>query len=262
LSIIRHKVHVMASVFFELMAEMDLTKHSGGLSATNELLQLCQIDDSKHVLDVGCGVGMTACYVARKFGCRVVGIDILDSMIDRSRERARRRGIEKLIDFRVADVLALPFDDEEFDIVIGESIMAFVQDKQKGVDEAVRVTKKGGYFGITETAWLEDPSPENLITLNRSFGGIFNPLTADGWEQLLLHAGLRDIVTSTHDVTVMSEVVNRLRRLGFIDFTKALYKAVSLIRTKPFFRDALRTTISDPKELLDSWEYGIFVGKK
>ena len=252
----------MGSVFFELMAEMDFTKHSGGLSATNELIELCHIDTSKYILDVGCGVGITPCYIARKFGCRIVGIDFLVSMIDRSRERARRQGVEELIDFRVADVQDLPFDDEEFDIVIGESIMAFVQDKQKSVDESVRVIKKGGYFGITETAWLEDPSPKNLATLSQTFGGIFNPLTADGWEQLLLQAGLRDIVTSTHDVTVMNEAFNRLRRLGFIDFTKALYKTLFLIITKPLFRDALRATMSEPKELLDSWEYGIFVGRK
>jgi arsenite methyltransferase len=251
-----------ASVYFELMAEMDLTKHSGGLSATNELIKLCRIDTSKYVLDIGCGVGMTPCYVAKKFGCRIVGIDILESMIDRSWERARRQGVEDLVDFRVADVQALPFDDEEFDVIIGESIIAFVQDKQKSISESIRVLKKGGLFGFTETAWLEEPSPENLAALSQTFRGIFNPLTADGWEQLLLQAGLRDIITSTHDLTVMGEAMNRLRRLGFIDFTKALYKALFLIITKPFFRDALRATVSDPKELLDSWEYGIFVGRK
>jgi arsenite methyltransferase len=74
-----------SSVIFELMAEMDLTNHSGGLSATNELIELSRIETSKYILYIGCGVGITPCYVARKFGCRIVGIDVLESMIDLGR---------------------------------------------------------------------------------------------------------------------------------------------------------------------------------
>ncbi len=249
-------------IFFELMAELDLTKHSGGLSATNELIELCQINSETYVLDVGCGVGITPCYLARKYGCNVVGIDILESMIDRSNERARRQGFEEMLEFRVADVQSLPFGGKEFDVVIGESILAFVHDKQKAVNEAVRVLDTGGYFGVTETAWLEDPSPASLDLVSQSFGGEFNPLTAVGWEQLLLHAGLRDIVTITHDVTVLSEAVNRLKRLGLVHFSRTLYRALFIILTKPMFREAMQGVISEPRELINTWEYGIFVGRK
>ena len=244
------------------MAELDLTKHSGGLSATLELIDLCHITADKYVLDVGCGVGITPCYLVREYGCKVVGIDILDSMIDRSYERARRQGVEDTIEFRVADIQSLPFGDAEFDVVMGESILAFVQDNQKGVNEAVRVLKPGGYFGVTETAWLEDPSPESLFAISKSFGGIFNPLTAEGWEQLLLQAGLREIVTITHDITVLSEAVNRLRRLGFRHFSRTLYKALIIILTESIFREAIKGAMSEPRDLINSWEYGIFVGKK
>ncbi len=69
---------------------MGFTKHLGGLKATRELIELCHINESKYVLDVGCGVGMTACYIAKKYGCRVVGVDIHEEMISRSNERAER----------------------------------------------------------------------------------------------------------------------------------------------------------------------------
>jgi SAM-dependent methyltransferase len=244
------------------MAELDLTKHSGGLSATNELIELCQITSDTYVLDVGCGVGITPCYLARKYGCKVVGIDVLESMIDRCNERARRQGLGELLEFRVADIQSPPFGDGEFDVVIGESILAFVDDKQKAVKEAVRVLKIRGYFGVTETAWLEDPPPESLDLVSQSFGGIFNPLTALGWEQLLLQAGLRDIVTITHDITMLGEAVNRLRRLGLAHFLRTLYQTLFIILTKPIFREAMKGAISEPRELINSWEYGIFVGRK
>lgn len=256
------RVRTQGDIFFELMADLDLTKHSGGLSATQDLIDLCHIAADKRILDIGCGVGITPCYLVKKYGCKVVGIDILGSMIDRSYERARRQGVEKSIEFRVADIQDLPFGDAEFDVVMGESILAFVQDKQKGVNEAVRVLRTSGYFGITETAWLEDPSPESLSAISQSFRGTFNPLTAEGWEQLLFQAGLRDILSITHDITVLSEAFNRYRRLGFIHFSRTLYKALFIILTKPIFREAMKRAMSEPRELLNSWEYGIFVGRK
>jgi len=61
---------------FDFQAEVGLTKHLGGVGATEELIELCHIGEGKHVLDVGCGVGVTPCFIAKRYGCRVVGVDI------------------------------------------------------------------------------------------------------------------------------------------------------------------------------------------
>jgi SAM-dependent methyltransferase len=183
-------------------------------------------------------------------------------MIERARARATRQGVEGSIEFRVADIESIPFDDGGFVVVIAESVLAFLKEKQKSINEAVRVLKPGGYFGITETAWLEEPSPEARALVAQSFGGIFVPLTAGGYEQLLLQAGLYDIITITHDITVLGEAFNRLRRLGFVHFSRTLYHALIILLTKPVFRDAIKGTLSEPRELIKSWEYGIFVGRK
>jgi cyclopropane fatty-acyl-phospholipid synthase-like methyltransferase len=42
----------------------------GGLGTTKELIELCGIDKGFYVLEVGCGVGATATYLARMIGCR------------------------------------------------------------------------------------------------------------------------------------------------------------------------------------------------
>ena len=83
---------ILESFYWEMLADLDLTKHLGGLKATEELIELCHIDKGKYVLDVGCGVGMTPCYLAGKYGCRVVGIDNYNRMIERANERAKRWG--------------------------------------------------------------------------------------------------------------------------------------------------------------------------
>ena len=58
--------------YFELQAYTGTTNHRGGLETTKELIQLCQIGGESYVLDVGCGVGATACYLAKSLGCRFV----------------------------------------------------------------------------------------------------------------------------------------------------------------------------------------------
>jgi len=67
--------------YFELQAYWGMTKHMGGLKATRQLVELCHISEDKYVLVVGCGVGVTPCYLVKRYGCRVVGVDLSDKMI-------------------------------------------------------------------------------------------------------------------------------------------------------------------------------------
>jgi len=149
--------------FFDFAAEVGLTKHIGGVEATEALVELCHIGPGSYVLDVGCGVGVTPCYLAKRVGCRVVGVDISEKMLERSRERARREGVAGLVELRVADAQELPFEGGLFDAVITESVTAFPEDKQGAVNEYARVTKPGGYVGLNETAWLKVPPPPEVV---------------------------------------------------------------------------------------------------
>jgi ubiquinone/menaquinone biosynthesis C-methylase UbiE len=49
--------------------------HPGGLSATSELAEASGLREGGHILDLGCGKGTTAIYLARKYGCDVTGVD-------------------------------------------------------------------------------------------------------------------------------------------------------------------------------------------
>ena len=119
------------SDFFDFAAKVGLTKHLGGLVATEELIELCHIGEGKYILDVGCGAGVTPSYIAKRYGCKVVGVDISEGMIERSREMAKREGVADRAEFRVADAQDLPFEDDLFDAIITESVTSFPDDKQR-----------------------------------------------------------------------------------------------------------------------------------
>ncbi len=252
--------------YFDLQAEVGITKHPGGLRATEELVELCRIGAGKHILVVGCGVGTTACFLAKRYGCRVVGVDVSLRMIERANERAVRQGLAGRIEFRMADAQNLPFDDGSFDAVISESVTAFVEDKGKAVREYARVTKAGGFVGLNETTWMDDNPPKELVEyVCRAVGGV-RPETSDGWRKLIEDALLLDIVVRNYRMEAFSQFVNEVKFTGIMDFLRAWYRFFVLFVSSPVYRKAMYVMAKDagkmPKGFLKYYGYGIYVGRK
>jgi arsenite methyltransferase len=255
-----------AEQFFDFAAQVGLTKHLGGAEATDELVQLCHIGDSAYVLDVGCGAGVTPVYLAKQHGCRVVGVDISEGMIERSRERAARDGAMDRTEFRVADAQDLPFEDGLFDAVITESVTAFPEDKQKAVDEYARVTKSGGYVGLNESTWLKVPPPPEMVAwASQDLGASVKPLTSAGWVGLLEGAGLRDIIVRTSDISVRDETRGILRRYGLGGMLRIMGRTFALYAKSPAYRTFVKDVRQDgvaPDNLVEYFGYGLYVGRK
>jgi len=64
---------------------------------------MCKISEGKTVLDVGCGYGRTACYLAKKYGCKVVGIDISETMIEEARKKVKKERVENMVRLEVGN---------------------------------------------------------------------------------------------------------------------------------------------------------------
>jgi len=250
--------------YLELQAYCGGTKHMGGLKATGELIELCHIDKGKYVLDVGCGVGVTPCHIAEKRVCRVVGIDISQRMIDWSNRRAKRQGVKDRVEFRVADAQDLPFEDALFDVVIGESITTFIEDKPRAISEYVRVTKPGGYVGLNEETWIKAPPPMELVEYTSHMWDIdVEILTSDRWKDLFERSGLRDVVVRTCEFKgSLDEYIDGIRSLGVRDFLGMVYRFLSLYMRNSAVRKYYRERSLPPKNLWEYLGYGIYVGEK
>src|SRR5579875_1763419 len=86
-------------------------------TASPDLIKLVwegEIPPGSKVLEVGCGIGTEAVFLAVR-GMQVTAVDISESAIKTARDLAAVYGVE--VDFRVGDVLNLPFDDNAFDVV-------------------------------------------------------------------------------------------------------------------------------------------------
>jgi arsenite methyltransferase len=249
-------------VYFAMMAELDFTKHLGGQQSTGELIAMCHVDVDTYVLDVGCGVGVTPCQIAKAHGCRVVGVDLREAMVQRARERAEREEVGERTEFRVADARELPFDDGTFDVVMCESVLAFLPDRESALDEFVRVARPGGVVGINESTWIEEPPPELRAKVTRSFGGNLDVQSPEKWRALMESGGLRDIAVKTSPIAAGSEISNRLKRLGGVKgLARIMSRTPAVLAKHPVYRSFLKDAFSMPKELFRYWGYGLYVGK-
>jgi ubiquinone/menaquinone biosynthesis C-methylase UbiE len=247
--------------YFEFLAKVGLTKHLGSMEATRKLIEMSRIRSGHFILEVGCGVGATVSYLVKSFGCRVVGLDVVERMIVQAQERARAERVESRVRFTVADARKLPFENDLFDAVIMESVNVFFEDKVGAMNEYVRVTKPGGFVGITEMTWLETPSAHVEEYYERVVYA--KALEADGWKKLLEDAGLEKVVGSAHRVGIPEEARGRIERYGCSGMMRVLWKTLGLLfkdrETREFLKDV---TGSLPRDLMEDIGYGVYVGRK
>jgi SAM-dependent methyltransferase len=106
------------------------------------------------VLDVAAGTG-NASIPAAENGAAVTASDLTPELFDAGRARAQAAGVT--LDWVQADAERLPFDDEEFDVVISSIGAMFAPRHQAVADELLRVCRAGGTIALL--SW----TPEGMI---------------------------------------------------------------------------------------------------
>ncbi|ASX01253.1 class I SAM-dependent methyltransferase [Mycobacterium intracellulare] len=109
------------------------------------LVEATGIGPGVRVLDVAAGSGNISLPAAAA-GAAVVSTDLTPELLLRSRDRAAAQGLT--IDYREANAHALPFGDDEFDVVMSAIGVQFAPDQQRAAAELVRVCRPGGTIGV------------------------------------------------------------------------------------------------------------------
>ncbi len=103
------------------------------------------------LLDVGCGPGTITLDLARIVSPgTVVGVDAVDAILDGARAEATAAGADNVI-FRVADGMALPFEDASFDVVHAHQVLQHVPDPVGMLREMRRVCRPGGVVAARDS---------------------------------------------------------------------------------------------------------------
>lgn len=149
-----------------------------------------------HVLELGAGTGGLSRLVVPRIepGGHLVLLDISTGMLEVATQVLRNAGYDNATCV-IHDLAALPFLDEQFDLVLCS--LGYLEESQRAVREALRVLRRGGRLAIA----------------------VWGPLTThDEWP--ILRAARGELGLTTQFVPPVGDVVKRLNRAGFIRLTR------------------------------------------
>lgn len=172
--------------------------HYGGIGALERLMGVARFVPGDRVLDVCCGIGGPARYVAWKTGCRVTGLDLTASRVEGARELTALAGLADRVDFLHGDALRMPFGPASFTAVMSQEAFAHVPGKPTLVAQCARVLRPGGrlvFSDITHAGGLGADDAARLFEGMR-FSEIATAADYAGW----LHAAGMELV-ATVDLT-------------------------------------------------------------
>jgi len=165
--------------------------HTRGLAATADLAAATGITADMSVLDVGCGIGGPARFLAAARGCKVTGVDLSEPFVDAARYLTERTGQSGCVSFQTASALALPFAAGTFDIVLLQHVAMNIRDRAQLYREVRRVLGSGGRFATFDVVSLRG-EPLYPLPWARTPATSFL-LTAHATREAIAAAGLRSL---------------------------------------------------------------------
>ena len=117
----------------------------------NKTIKVVGENNPKYILDVATGTGDLAFVAQKKLNPnKIVGLDLSNGMLNVGRQKSKKRGLEKIIEFTQGDSEKLPFEDNLFDAVMVSFGVRNFENLIAGLSEINRVLKKDGKITVLE----------------------------------------------------------------------------------------------------------------
>jgi SAM-dependent methyltransferase len=147
--------------------------HARGFAATKELADILPIRAGDRIVDIGCGIGGPARYLAQRFNCRVDGVDITGPFVVAANKLTAMVGLEDQVRIELGDGQHLPYSDELFDGGYALHVTMNVRDRDQFFGEAFRVLKPGGFFALTEHGLGPSGNPHHPVPWSDDGNGAY-----------------------------------------------------------------------------------------
>lgn len=143
------------AMFNDIAPSYDFLNHLLSLNIDKiwrkKVVQKVTADNPRSILDIATGTADLAILLAKKNeNASVTGIDVAENMLEIGQEKINKLKLNDRITLAQGDALSLPFPDSSFDAVTCAFGVRNFSDRQKGLEEMFRVTKKGGKTVILE----------------------------------------------------------------------------------------------------------------
>ncbi len=178
------------------------------------LVERFELTSSAKLLDVGCGIGGPARYLAEKYGCHITGFSTSPEGIERATQAAAEAKLSGNLKFEVRDALNNQFPAETFDSVFLLEMSHLIRDKQRLLIESIRPLKVGGVVSLCDLTIQRTLSAKEIVkyypelqVLERCFGKArLEPLSY--YEKAFQLCGLEEVVVTDISLEVIPTIKN------------------------------------------------------
>jgi len=125
---------------------------TGGLITTQEFVGSLDLKPGMKVLDIGCGTGGSAFFMAREYGVQVLGLDLSQNMLDIANQHksSMESNVQNSVSFRYLDATLASFPENHFDVVYSRDAIMHIADKPLLYNKVFTWLKPGGKLLVSE----------------------------------------------------------------------------------------------------------------
>jgi SAM-dependent methyltransferase len=184
-----------------------------GLGCGNPVA-LTSLKERETVLDLGSGGGIDVFLASKKVGSKgkVIGIDMTEKMIEKSRKIAKKYGYNN-VEFRLGEIENLPIEDNSVDVIISNCVINLSPDKERVFKEAYRVLKLGGRIMISDLVTEEKLPDEIKKNFDAWAGCVAGALEKNEYLEIIRKVGFKDvriISESSYDIDVSEKLKGKI----------------------------------------------------
>lgn len=184
--------------------------HPGGTKLTRQLASAALVSPNCDVLDVACGNGNSARYVATEFAATVTGCDYSAINLERAAAASRTAQMESRTQFVRGDAEQLPFAPEAFDVTFCECSLCLFENMDAALEQIRRVLKPGGRIGVSDF-FLNAPVPESLDGLLGQVLCVAGAPSLQAYREALERAGFEYVRVREVNWT-LADMIQRIRQ--------------------------------------------------
>jgi len=188
--------------------------HARGFPATVELADHLPIKAGQRILDIGCGLGGPARYMANRFQCKVSGLDITEPFVQAANKLTALVRMQDQVQVELGDGQHLPYPDAAFDGAYTQHVTMNVADRPRFFAEAYRVLKPGAFFALTEHGLGPKGEPHHPVPWSADGTGAYL-VTPSETKSLLQRSGFEAVViedTGTRYLEGYTRAIERAKK--------------------------------------------------
>ena len=166
-----------------------------------------KITSSDKVVDLGCGIGGSAFWIARNIGARVMGITLSGGQYEKAKKLCSKYGLEAKVDFVQGNFFSTSFADEQFDVAIGVEALCHGQHMiDELAREMFRIVKRGGRIAVMDgylgTKELSESEKKDVKVFEEGFA-LVEMITPDTFIEALGRVGFREVFFTDYTENIL-----------------------------------------------------------